>query len=360
MVIDANDLTQYIIDHNYIEKILLDLGCHDIHEYSNEWRSALPQGHNKTAVCIKKDTLKVAIRDSGGNRYGNIFTLVMDIKNISFGKASKYLHKLLGLKYSFREQSLDDNKYDPLRIFKKVKRNRYIVNKDVPVYDDSCIKEYIKLPYIGWIREGITPRTCERFNIGYSFDRQRIVIPERKWDGDGNEYIGISGRTTISNYELLDIPKYTKLSKTYPKGLNVYGLNENYKSIQNAGYVVVMESQKSVLKRYSLLDETCVAIGGCEITEEQVRILIGLNVEIIVALDEGIDVNHVRKECEKFYPIRKVSYIYDTWGLIKKGSKDSPADMPNKVYQFLFKHRYQYNEDERRELFKWQEKQRKN
>lgn len=334
--------------------------CHGLREYPTEWRAALPQGNNKTAICVKKDTLSVAIRSSEENKRGDIFTLVMTIKGISFGKANKYLHNILGLKYSYSKSDNKDNKKDPLAIFKKVKRQRYTIDKDVPVYDDSCMKEYTDLPYIDWVREGVMPFACKRFNIGYSYDRKRIVIPERKWDGDDNEYIGISGRTTVPNYEMFDIPKFFKLSKTYPKGINVYGLNENYQTIQEAGYAVVLEAQKSVLKRYSRKDGTAVAIGNCELTEEQVRILISLNVEIVVALDEGIDINHIRQECDKFYPIRKVSYIYDRWDLIKKGSKDSPADMPNKVYNFLLKHRVLYDESERRKLRDWQERQVKN
>lgn len=335
--------------------------CHDIKEYPTEWRAALPQGTNKTAVCIKKDNLSTAIRNKDGSKIGDIFTLIMEIDNVSFGKANRIVHEILGLKYKFDKTSnIEETKNDPLQIFKKVKRHRYTIDKDIPTYDESCIKEYINLPYIDWVREGIMPFACERFNIGYSYDRKRIVIPERKWDGEDNEYIGISGRTTINNYDMFDIPKYFKLSKTYPKGLNIYGLNENYKSIQENGYIVIFEAQKSVLKRYSRKDETGGAIGNCEITEEQVKILISLNVEIVIALDEGIDINHIRKECEKFYPIRKVSYIYDKWGLIEKGSKNSPADMLNKIYQFLFKHRIVYDDNERKEYKKWLEEQSKN
>ena len=333
--------------------------CHSLHEYSSEWRAALPQGTNKTAVCVKKDSLSVTIRNSDGSKRGDIFTLVMTLKNMSFGKANKYLHNVLGLKYSYNKTDKDDKK-DPLAIFKKIKRKRYVIDKDVPIYDDSCMKEYIDLPHIDWVREGVMPFACKKFNIGYSYDRKRIVIPERKWDGEENEYIGISGRTTVPNYELLDIPKFFKLSNTYPKGINIYGLNENYQTIQEAGYVVALEAQKSVLKRYSRKDGTAVAIGNCELTEEQVRILISLDVEIVIALDEGIDINHVRQECDKFYPIRKVSYMYDKWGLLEKGSKDSPADKENKIYNFMLKHRTIYDESERRKLKDWQEKQEKN
>lgn len=291
---------------------------------------------------------------------GDIFTLVMEIKGISFGKANKHIHKLLGLYYTYSSKEKEEEKNDPLQIFKKVKKKRHILDKDVPIYDESCMKEYVDLPHISWVREGILPFACKRFNIGYSYDRKRIVIPERKWDGDNNDYIGISGRTTVENYEMFDIPKYFKLSDTYPKGINIYGLNENYKTIQEAGYVVVLESQKSVLKRYSRKDGTATAIGNCELTEEQVKILISLNVEICICLDEGISLQHIRKECEKFYPIRKVSYMYDKWGLIQKGSKNSPADMPNKIYEFMKKHRTIYDEKERRLYKEWLEKQEKN
>lgn len=353
---DANELKQYVIDNNCIEKILIALGCHDLNEHTTEWRAALPNGNNKTAVCVKKETLSTAIRSSELSEYGDIYTLIMSLKGYLFGKAVKYLHEVLGLKYSYHKDNLDKKK-DPLDLFRRVKRKRYILDKDVPIYNEDCIKEYVPLPYIEWIREGIMPCACERFNIGYSFDKKRIIIPERLWSGDGDEYIGICGRTTVKNYEMFDIPKYVKMSPTYPKGLNVYGLNENYKAILNKGYAVVTEAQKSVLKRFSRGDETVVSIGGCELTSEQVKILIGLNVEIVIALDEGIDINHIRRECEKFYPIRKVSYIFDKWGLIPKGSKNSPADMPNKVYNFLFKHRTVYDEAERRTYNEWQEEQ---
>lgn len=320
----------------------------------------MPQGTNKTAICIKKDNLSVAIRNSEGNKIGDIFTLVMTIKNISFGKSNIYIHDVLGIKYEYNKNNKVEIKKDPLSVFKKIKRKKHILsNDDIEIYDSSCMKEYINMPYIDWVREGVLPMACERFNIGYSFDRKRIVIPERKWDGDDNEYIGITGRTTVKNFEMLDIPKFFKLSKTYPKGLNVYGLNENYKTIQEAGYTVVLEAQKSVLKRYSRKDGTATAIGNCELTDEQVKILIGLNVEIIIAFDEGIDINHIRKECDKFYGIRKVSYIYDKWGLLDKGSKDSPADKENKIYNFMLKHRVLYDKSERRKYKDWLEKQRK-
>ena len=79
-----------------MEQILLALDCHGIKSYDKEWRAALPQGTNKTAICINKENLSVVIRSSEGKKFGDIFTLSMILKNISFGGANKYLHEVLG------------------------------------------------------------------------------------------------------------------------------------------------------------------------------------------------------------------------------------------------------------------------
>lgn len=113
---------------------------------------------------------------------------------------------------------------------------------------------------------------------------------------------------------------------------------------------MVVESEKSVLKRDSLCDSTCVAVSGHEISDEQARILIGLNKEIIICFDKDIDINHVRHCCEKFYHIRKVSYMYDRWGII--GDKDSPADARNQIYEFMVKYRTVYDDHEHKEYLK--------
>ena len=159
------------------------------------------------------------------------------------------------------------------------------------------------------------------------------------------QLLGFNQRTTVENYDAFSIKKYF-LTPTYPKQLNLYGLYENYNSIQNAGYVVVYEAEKSVLKRDSLNDPTGVALSGHTLSDEQMAILIGLNVEVVIALDKDILIDEVRHLCDKFKNIRKVSYIYDKWDILD--SKDSPADACNKDYQFLFNNRIVYDREEQR------------
>jgi DNA primase len=360
--VTAIELIQYIIDNNLIQKITDDLGCHGFKIYSTEYRCGLPGHKNKTSIAIKKDSLKTRIfqADSGVIK-GDIITLVMHIKNLSFVEANKYLHQILGIKYQYKKNKKNKDKndnQDPLEIFKKIKRKRNCVNiEDIEIYDDTIIEEYEPVLYIDWVKEdGIMEFTRKRFNIGYSYKNKRIVIPVRYWAGEEDDYVGIIGRTTVKNYDLFDIPKYYPL-KPYLKGINLYGLQENYKSIQEAGYCVILESEKGVLKRHSRLDETVIAIGSHNLSDEQVKILIGINCDLIIAYDKDISLQHIRSECERFYGIRNVYYIYDKYDLL--GEKDSPSDAPNKIYNYLLKNKIKYDEIEHKEYLKELERAKK-
>mgnify|MGYP004634752887 FL=1 len=355
---NANELKEYIIKNNKISLVLEKVGCHDIKEYHSEYRAALPDKTNPTAVTVKKDNLFTAVNSSDLSFVGDIFVLIMKLNNISFGKANRMIHEYLNLDYNYKKEKQKQKITDVLDVFKKVKRTYCVVNKDIEIYDDSILKEYTNLPYITWVREGIMPFACKKFNIGYSYDKKRIIIPWHYWCGSENQYVGIVGRTTIPNYDDLDIPKYFGI-KPFSKGMNIYGLYENYQTIQEKRYVVVFESEKSTLKRYSRKDGTGVSIGSHTLSDEQVKILVGLNVDIIIAFDKDVSQNEVRKECEKFYDIRNVYYIYDKWGILDK--KESPADRPNKQYEFMLKYKIKYDETEHKELLKWlKEKQKQN
>lgn len=343
----AIEIIQYIIDKNLINTILDDLGCHDLKEYSTEYRSGMPGHKNKTSIAIKKDTLKTKIFQSdSGIIKGDILTLIMTIKNISFVEANKYLHKLLGLKYQYKniknKGKQEENKTDPLEIFKKIKRKRKSVNiQDIEIYDNTIIEEYTPLPHINWIREGILPFTCETFSIGYSFKKNRIVIPWHYWSGAENDIVGVMGRSILSSEQcdILNIPKYLPL-KAFPKSLHIYGLQQNYKSIINSNLVYVFESEKSVLKLHSREIKNAVAIGSHCLSDEQIKILIGLNVEIVICYDKDIKLDYVLNECKRFNYIRKCSYIFDEWDLLQE--KESPADKHWKIFKFMSKHRKTY------------------
>lgn len=346
-----NELKEYIYNEHKIEYILEEIGCHSItyHPTKDFFSCGNYNGDNKGAINVKNNEYLNVINWTREKEFGDnsdIITLVQYNKSMSFIESVKYLHKILELPFEFKKKvEKPQKKYDPLSVFKKVLRcNRRVVDvADIQILEDKLLNDFVPMLHISWLKQGITERTRKKFGLCYSYRYKRVVIPMRYWAT--GELLGFNQRTVVENYEEFDIKKYY-LTPTYPKQLNLYGLYENYDAIQKAGYVCVYEAEKSVLKRDSLGDSTGVALSGHSLSNEQIRILIGLNVEIVFCLDNDIPVEEVRHLCNKFNNIRKVSYVKDFMDIL--GEKDSPADARNKDFQFLFNNRIAYDREEQR------------
>lgn len=346
---DTTSLKEYIFNNNKVEFVLDKIGCKSIkyHSSKNFYSATNYNGDNTGAVNVYNTKYLLIhnwTRESEFNDVSDIISLVQYNKKCSFVDAVKYLHNILGLELTPYKKEEKKEKLDPLAIFKNViSRHRAIVDvAEIHAIKEEAINDYVPLLYIDWLREGIMPWAAKKFGLAYSYKYHRVVIPIRYWlDGT---LVGFNQRTTVENYEELGIRKYF-LTASYRKSLNLYGLWENREEIEDKKTVVICESEKSVLKRYSRNDGTCVALQGKKLSDEQRRIIIGLNVnEVIIALDNDVPIEEVRHICEQFYHIRNVSYVKDRWNLL--GDKDAPADAENKVYNFLIKHRVKYDESE--------------
>lgn len=361
------ELKKYIYDNGKIEFILQNIGCgHIVYHTDKEYYSCSNvNGDNTGAINIRNNEYLncqnyTRKKELCFDDNSDLLTLVqynLSLRNpkTNFRDVLKYLHKLLGLKFTVQMAEAKKNTVDPLYIFKKVKARRRRTNVlEFTVHDESELFDFIPNIHIDWYREGIMPWTVKKFGLAYSYKYKRNVVPLRYWMT--GELMGFNMRTTVNNYELFDIKKYF-ITPGYPKQINLFGLWENREEIDKSDYVVVFESEKSVLKRDSLNDSTGVATSGHEISDEQARILISLNKEIIICFDNDIDINHIRHCCEKFYHIRKVSYVFDKWDLL--GEKDSPADARNQIYEFMIKYRVTYDELEHKKYLKSLEKKNK-
>lgn len=327
------ELQNYIVENDLIPTVLNDLGCHNIKDFGKEYRSTRPDGDNPSALATNKTNLRIYCYTN--NWSGNLYTLCMETLYLNFYQTMKYLHALFGLKYQYEVVPVNTAP-DVLHIFTKY-RNRTLEADNKSETVDIEVSNYSPYLHINWVREGITERAREVFNIQYDGNRRKIIIPHRHYES--GKVIGVMSRTTIPNPELLGIPKYYPIIP-HQKGDNLYGLFENYKSIIERGYVVVYEAEKSVLKRYSLHDETGVAVCTHSITDKQAEILIGLNVDIIIAWDKDVGDKDIFKACKKFKGIRNVYYIKDTFNIL--GEKDSPADASNENFNKLFVNKIKY------------------
>lgn len=349
----ALELKDFIYKNEKIEYILEDLGCANIVFHQDSYSACQPDGDNLMGVVIKNCnslnyysySRNIHIEDGK-----DIFNLIQDIKKIKFAEAIKYTHNILGLKYQFSTKKEPEKpKFDLCGIFKraKSKRKRICNVGEIKSLDEDILDDFYQGVHISWFKDGIMPWTAKKFGLCYSYKQNRQIIPIRHWlDGS---LLGTNARTVIENHDLFDIRKYY-ISKGYIKTSNIYGFWENHECIENADYCVLYEAEKSVLKRDSLNDPTGLALQGHSISEEQVRIIRSLDIhEVVVALDKDVPIEEVWSICDRFFLLHKmkISYILDNYDLL--GSKDSPADAPNKIYEYLFKHRVVYDESKHRE-----------
>lgn len=345
----SQDLKEYIVKNEKIPFILEELGCKfiEFHPDKNYYTATQPDGDNKFGVVICNNNYLNYFSYSRNihlEQEHDLFYFVQQYKKFTFADTMKYIHKLLGLEYTFNKKKplVEEKKLNPLAIFENVKRKRKTVNVlDFKPLNENILEDYEPIIHIDLFREGIMPWTIKKFGLMYSYKWKRTIFPHRFWST--GELIGINARSSIENCEEFGINKYF-LTPGMPKSINLYGLWENYKDIEKSGYITIFEAEKSVLKRDSLNDHTGVALSGHSISDEQVRIILGLDIkEVIIALDKDVPLIEVLHICEKFYHLRKVSFIWDKHDLL--GDKDSPADAKNMIYQFLFKYRITYNEN---------------
>lgn len=80
----------------------------------NELRFSREDGHNPTAMRLKLDTLK--FDGFSINEHGNLYSLVMKTKKLSFPKALRYVAETLGLEKSQFSQKLGIHLADFIKV----------------------------------------------------------------------------------------------------------------------------------------------------------------------------------------------------------------------------------------------------
>ena len=334
--IEISEIKKYIIDNDKIEEVLTSLSCHHIKDRGDYYSCARPNGDNPQSIITYKDNLTVQMY-TGEKIQGDLIALIMGLKQCDFITALKWLHTILGLQWSNKTPKKKvEQKEDPLSIFtSKLKSKHKCDVNDVDIYNEDILMDFGDCIHKDYGNGRITETVRKDFGLLYDFQRKRTVIPWRNHRG----IVGLSGRTSIPLYKELDVPKFWSY-QGFKKGKCVYGLCENYAHIQQAGYVVIYEAEKSVLIRASLGDRTGVAIGSSNITDEQVGLILALNVDVVIALDKDQTKDHIKDICSKFSKYRNAYYIWDKWDILDE--KDSPADANNKTFNFLMKYKVKY------------------
>lgn len=255
------------------------------------------------------------------NKHGNIFTLVMDIKKISFSTALKFIARCIDYKESDIRIKL------PFDGFYK----RIIQEDD----DLTCmLKEYKEnqLPpedslSLNFVKDGISLLTQEDYKVRYDHISNSVLIPI--YD-TSNRLVGCKARNNDINCNF-DKRWYAYLP--YSKTKIVYGWNHNYKNIIDKQIAIITESEKGVMQLSSMGYDLGLAVAGHDISRTQAKYIKSLMIKtIVIAFDQDLEEDEIAFEAKKLINSSaifktKIGYVYDRYGkILKIGSKDSPMD----------------------------------
>lgn len=332
-----------------LEYLLNELGCHHIQKHQDKYISCgMPDGDNtKSTIIYLEDYLPVTaytrnIKDKYGN--SDIISLVSFInKEENFSKSLKWICDTIGVNYY---GNLDDDVPESIRWTKWMRRmsseNEGVEDEAIKPVDECILKYYIGLPHKILTDDGIDADIQELFEIGFDLTSHRITFPIRDEIGT---LVGVKGRAIRSSQG----DKYIYLEPC-AKSHILYGLHQNFEDIKKADSVIVVESEKSVMKLCQNGYFNAVAIGGHSLSKVQVEKLIRLGVsEIILCYDEDayrdketrkIIKKDYKEEVRKFIKQQKVGLMIDENGLLKM--KESPADDIEK-FKKMYENRIVFN-----------------
>lgn len=318
-------------DDNLIYKVIESLGFEYIRDRGGYFQFPNLDGDNKTAITLYKDTLKYINYTRGEN--GNIFTLVMSVRNCNFPEALNYVANKTGLRNCNCEIQ-----YPFGGFYKQLIRNNKYPEVNMLTYDPSVLTQYEGIYSKFFLDDGIDLKTQENFRVGFDITSSRITIPQ--WNVQG-ELVGIMGRLNSS--------KANSEDRWFPiipcsRGYTLFGYHQNYDNIQQKQTCFIFESEKSVMQMASMGRRNAIATCGCNITSTQARYIKSLlPKKIVIGFDEGLDEEHLREEASKLVISNsicknKVGYILDRDGeILKPGTKDSPTDNGVRNFEHLVK-----------------------
>ena len=205
---------------------------------------------------------------------------------------------------------------------------------EIKTYEEEILDNYEKVWNTKFAEDGISPNVQKKFKIGYDMKTHRISVP---WFTSKGELCGIMGRLNYTP-EDEDVPKWFPII-AFTKSLVLYGFSENYKYLIENDTVYVGESEKFVLQLATMGYRNAVSLGGGNITEEQIKLIMTTNPKrIVMCWDEGLDIDVIKNNLVKFKEFMRfkefeLCMIIDKGNkYIPKGSKASPSDFGKEVF----------------------------
>lgn len=319
---DVATLQQKLINNkDDILKVIELLGFQNIKDKDKYCSFPRMDGDNPNGMAVYYDSLRYICFTR--NDSGNLFSLVMKIRNVGFGQAINWICKKLG----YDGVKFQKVTYPFGGFYRQFLTGVSRTEEDDHVYSESILDSSYGLAE-SWFKDGVDYLTQERYGIKYNAEDDAVYIPIRNIKGD---LIGVKAR---ANNLFCDHNKRFWSPYPYQKTCVVYGITQNYVNIVHKRNAIIFESEKAVMQLSSMGIDLGLAVGGHSISQVQARIIKSLMLNtVVVAFDEGICEDEILYETKKLISnvdivkISHLGYIIDRdHEYLVEGSKDSPTD----------------------------------
>lgn len=191
-------------------------------------------------------------------------------------------------------------------------------NRENYVYENSDINIYPKAISNLFLDDGIGVYTQNRYDIRFCNKSNRIIIPYY-FKG---KLVGALGRYNQKKRPE-HIQKYICVMKYHKKNF-VFGYDNINKDTDD--HIIIVESEKSVMRASSLGYNNVIAIGGNNISGTQMDLILELGISnVILALDNGLDSEHYLIQQKRLKEIGLNAIIMEGYG-----KKECVFDMKNR------------------------------
>lgn len=229
--------------------------------------------HNSHAYTMDMNTLKYY--NFRENKKGNIIDLVCKLTNKDKSKFLSELYMTILIKGLLNIEEMKDTPYE-----------NYEYTLEYPEsYEESCIENYPKKISELFLEDNLWITTQEHWGIRYDYKYKRVVIPVYQ----DCELVGAIGRLNKKVLEKFE-NKYMP-TLVYNKTRVLFGFDEYKEKIKDTKKVILVESEKSVMKAWQYrLGIPVLAVGSSSISRHHIERLNILGVDTVIwAQDKGVE-----------------------------------------------------------------------
>ncbi|WAW13992.1 DNA primase [Peptostreptococcus equinus] len=279
----------------------------DISDIISSYIQLKPSGRNYKGLCpfhgektpsFHVNTSKQIYKCFGCGAGGDVISFIMDIENLDFMDALKFLAEKSGISIN---QNIDEKTRKKLEKIKKFQE----INIEAARFFYSQLMKRDNDAFKYLIKRGLDEKIIKNFGLGYAPDawdqlknhllskkytieeifecglvsqnknqtnyydkfRNRVMFPI--FDYKGN-VIGFGGRVMDDS-----LPKYLNSpdSELFNKRMNLYGLNFARKHIGNDDKLILVEGYMDLISLYQFGIKNVVATLGTALTEDQAKLI---------------------------------------------------------------------------------------